>query len=65
MTQIKRASITQARLFLCGINLTDVKYYIPPVTPVMAGAPFSDGSSKRLIHCLPKMWWFRASSTSS
>lgn len=25
--------------------------------------PISDGSSKRLIHCLPKIWWFNASST--
>ncbi|MGY3312830.1 DNA-binding transcriptional LysR family regulator [Peribacillus simplex] len=52
-------------------------YYILPVTPISspvmaaapsearntAVAPISDGSSKRLIHCLPRMWWFRASST--
>lgn len=51
--------------------------YIPPVTgidsPVIAAAPseakntavlpISDGSSKRLIHCLPKMWCDTASSS--
>ena len=28
-----------------------------------AVAPISEGSNKRFIHCLPKIWWFNASST--
>ena len=55
----------------------NVNCYIPPVTPIpspvtaaalleakkTAVAPISEGSSRRFIHWLPKIWGLSASST--